>query len=89
MLNSCDDLRYFTGAAWLRTKTSHARSSIGHDNFLAILDRAVLFALHAVALDIRHVAQPLPLGPDIERFCSTFHKNGDYWAKRRGSEDQK
>ena len=88
MLSLSDDLGNFTGAARLGTEPSHSRSTVGHDDLLAIFDRAVLFALHAVALNVGHVAQPVPLGPDIERFCSHSYKNGNYWAKRRGSEAQ-
>ena len=68
MLSLSDDLGNFTGAARLGTEPSHSRSTVGHDDFLAIFDRAVLFALHAVALNVGHVAQPLGPGGDIERF---------------------
>ncbi len=68
MLSLCDNLGNFTGAARLGTEPSHSRSTVGHDNLLAIFDRAVLFAFHAVALNVGHVAQPLAFGGDIERF---------------------
>ena len=85
MLSLADDLRNFTGAAMLRAKSCHSRSSIRHDNLFTILDGAVLFALHAVALDVGHDAQTMGFGTDNERFCSRSHKNSNYYAKRRGS----
>jgi hypothetical protein len=68
VLTLSDDLRNFTGAARLGTEPSHSCSTVGHDDLLAIFDRAVLFALHTVALNVGHVAQSLAPGGDIERF---------------------
>ena len=87
-MTSRNDLGNFPGASWLRARSGHSRSPVGHRNFLAVDDGAVRFALHAVALDVRHDAHPVGVGPDIERFCLSFLKNGNYWAKRRGSEVQ-
>ena len=84
-MNSRDDLRNFPGTSWLRARSSHPRSPVGHRNFLAVDDGAVRFALHAVTLDVRHDAHSAGVGPDIERFCSSFVKNGKFHAKRRGS----
>ena len=84
-MSSRNDLRNFPGASWLRARSGHSRSPVGHRNFLPVDDRAVRFALHAVALDVRHDAHPVGVGPDIERFCLSFLKNGKFHAKRRGS----
>ena len=54
MLSSSNDLGNFTSAAWLGTESGHPRPTIGHHDFFAVLDGAVLFALHAIALDVRH-----------------------------------
>ena len=83
-MSSRNDLRNFSGASWLRARSGHSRSPVGHRNFLPVDDGAVRFALHAVALDVRHVADAVGLGPDIERFCLSFLKNDKFHAKRRG-----
>ena len=88
MLCSRNDLRYFTGAAWLRTISSHPRSAVGHRDFCPVDDGAVRFALHTVALYLRHVAHAVVLGSDIERFCSPFHKKHNISPKRGGSEGE-
>ena len=88
MLSSSDNLGNFTGAARLGTEPSHSRSTVGHDNLLAIFDRAVLFAFHAVALNLGHVAQTSGLGGDIERFRWPYQEKGNYRAKRGGSEGE-
>ena len=84
-MSSRDDLRNFPGASWLRARSGHSCSPVGHRNFLAVDDGAVRFALHAVTLDVRHDAHLAGVGPDIERFRSSFVKNGKFHAKRRGS----
>ena len=53
-MSSRDDLRNFPGASWLRARSGHSRSPVGHRNFLPVDDRAVRFALHAVPLDVGH-----------------------------------
>ena len=83
-MRSRNDLRNFPGASWLRARSGHSRSPVGHRNFLPVDDGAVRFALHAVALDVRHDAHPVGVGPDIERFCLSFLKNDKFHAKRRG-----
>ena len=84
-MSSRDDLRNFPGAPRLRARSGHSRSPVGHRNFLPVDDGAVRFALHAVTLDVRHDAHLVGVGPDIERFCSSFVKNAKFYAKRRGS----
>ena len=45
---SGDDLGDLSGAAFLRAKSSHTRSAVGHDNFLSVLDGTIGFALHTI-----------------------------------------
>lgn len=50
-MQSRDDLGDLSRAAFLGTKSSHTRSTVGHGNLLAIFDGSVGFALHTVAFD--------------------------------------
>jgi hypothetical protein len=49
--DSGDDLGDLSCAAFLRTKSSHTRSTVGHDNFLSVLDGTIGFALHTIPLN--------------------------------------
>lgn len=85
MRTSSDDLGNFTGAARLRTKTANASPPVGHGKFLPVLDGAVGFALHAVAVHV-HVYRSVG-GPRMFRTLRlVFFNLCRFHPSRGGSE---